>query len=240
MYLHLDRSKRCPFPLKPTETYLGENEFGYYTMDGFFDGLGNMFKRMVKFTPKSFTPGNLYKGFINTALTAATFGAYQILPKNIRKTVYDVGKIAIPVIAGGAAAYALGPSIMGYLGPKLSTASGMLGKGVSSVGRTLFDSLMKLPSSKQAQIAQAVTPKDIVQAEQTGKFPPHIQWMIEQAERQAYQPAAESVQALQRAQYAYPMAPVEEPTVGASGEGPSGGGVGLAVLALGALVALKR
>lgn len=123
-------------------TYLGEDANYYYWMEpgatdqlgGFFDNIGNMFTRMVKFTPKSFTPGNIYKGFVNTSLTAMTGGLYQVLPKDIKKTVYDVGKIAIPVVAGGIAAYTMGPAVMATLMPKLSAAASILGKGAGFVG----------------------------------------------------------------------------------------------------------
>lgn len=191
MYGTLDRSKPCPFPLPPTATYLGENELGYYHMDGFFDGLGNMFKRMVKFTPKSFTPGNIWKAVRNTTLTTATFGAYQLMPKSIKKTMERVGDIAIPVVAGGIAAVTLGPAVMGFLGPKLSMAGSLLGKSAQSIGSSLFGMLGKLPQSKQAEIAGAVTPNDIAYAEtHQGQYPPHIMSMVDQAERDAYQYAA--------------------------------------------------
>jgi len=198
MYCPLDKSKPCPFPLSPTETYLGENELGYYTMDGFFDNLGNMFKRMVKFTPKSFTPSNIYKGFVNTTLTVASGGIYQVLPKNIKKTVYDVGKIAVPVVAGAAAAAAFGPAIMGTLTPKLQAAASVLGKNLSTVGKGLFDAMGKLTSPQQAKVAQAVTPGDIQQIEETGVLPPHIQALVNEAEQQAYGAAAAENLALQR------------------------------------------
>lgn len=106
--------------------YLGEDETGYYYLEGFFDDVGNMFKRMVKFTPKSFTPGNIYKGFVNTTLTTATAGLYQVLPKDIKKKVYEVGKVAIPVVAGGVLDVTAGPAVMGVIGPKLSAAGSML------------------------------------------------------------------------------------------------------------------
>jgi hypothetical protein len=117
-------------------TYLGEDEHYYYWMEpaatdqlgGFFDNIGNMFTRMVKFTPKSFTPGNIYKGFVNTSLTAMTGGLYQVLPKDIKKTVYEVGKVAIPVVAGGVLAVTAGPAVMATLMPKLSAAASLLGK----------------------------------------------------------------------------------------------------------------
>jgi hypothetical protein len=123
-------------------TYLGEDEQYYYWMqpgagnelNGFFDNIGNMFTRMVKFTPKSFTPGNIYKGVVNTALTTVTGGLYQVLPKNIKNTVYNVGKIALPVVAGGVLAYTMGPAVMATLMPKLSAAAGLLSKGAGVIG----------------------------------------------------------------------------------------------------------
>jgi hypothetical protein len=123
-------------------TYLGEDETYYYWMEpgatdqlgGFFDNVGNMFKRMVKFTPKSFTPGNIYKGFVNTSLTTMTGGLYQVLPKDIKKTVYEVGKVAIPVVAGGVLAMTAGPAVMATLMPKLTAAAGILSKGAGAIG----------------------------------------------------------------------------------------------------------
>lgn len=123
-------------------TYLGEDETYYYWMEpaptnqlgGFLDNVGNMFKRMVKITPKSFTPGNIYKGFVNTTLTTMTGGLYQVLPKDIKKTVYEVGKVAIPVVAGGVLAMTAGPAVMATLMPKLTTAAGILSKGAGFVG----------------------------------------------------------------------------------------------------------
>lgn len=207
MYCPLDRRRPCPFPLRPTETYLGEDDRGYYVMEGFFDNLGNMFKRMVKFTPKSFTPGNIYKGFVNTTLTVATGGIYQILPKSIKQQVYKAGQVAIPVIAGGVAVATLAPSVMSVLGPKLSTVASVLKKNISSIGKGVFDVLLKLPQSKQTEVAQQMTTDDIVQAEQTGQLPPHIQALIEQAERQSYQYAAAQSQQLQQAPAAQSLVP---------------------------------
>lgn len=124
-----------------TATYLGEDATYYYWMNpsatdqlgGFFDNIGNMFTRMVKITPKSFTPGNIYKGFVNTTLTVASGGAYQLLPKNLKKSVYDIGKVAIPVVAGGVLAVTAGPAVMATLMPKLTAAGKLLSSGAGSV-----------------------------------------------------------------------------------------------------------
>lgn len=200
MYAKLDKSSPCPFPLKPTETYLGESIDGYYTVEmvpieglgSFFGDVANMFKRMVKFTPKSFTPANLYKGLINTTLTTASFGAYQLLPKNIKKTVYDIGTVAVPVVAGAALA-AASPAIMSSLMPKLQSAASILGKNVSTIGKTLFGAMSKLPASEQSNIAQQVTAQDIAAMEKNGVIPPHIQAMINQADYATNQLAVENL-----------------------------------------------
>lgn len=187
MYYPLDKRQPCPFRLKPTETYLGESADGYYVMDGFFDNVGNMFKRMVKFTPKSFTPGNIFKAVRNTTLTTMTGGAYLVLPKSVKKTMENVANVAMPIAAAGIAAYTLGPSIMSMVGPKLSAAGNILGKNLSSIGGSLFNALGKLSPAKQSEVVQNVQPEDIVYAEEhQGKYPPRIQAMIDTAEQEEY------------------------------------------------------
>lgn len=193
MYNPLDRSRPCPFPIKPTETYLGEDAYGYYVMDGFLDNLGTMFKRMVKFTPKSFTPGNIFKAIRNTTLTTLTSGVYLALPKSVKKTMENVANIAIPVVAGGVLAATAGPAVWGIVGPKLSVVAGALGKNVSSIGGALFDVLGKLSPSKQAQVAQQITPQDIMYSEQNGQFPPRVMQLVDEAARSDYGYAAQSV-----------------------------------------------
>lgn len=197
MYCQLDTSRPCPFPLSAHETYLGEDERGYYTMVwgfdeeetglGFFKGIGNMFKRMVKFTPKSFTPSNIFKGVRNTMLTTMTGGVYLALPKSVKKKMENVANIALPVAAAGVAAVTLGPSIMSMIGPKLSMVADSLGKNISSVGKGLFDVLGKLSPAQQSQVAQRVTPQDILYAEQhQGQFPPQTMQYIDEVARQNY------------------------------------------------------
>ncbi len=187
MYCPLDRSQRCPFPLKPTETYLGEDDRGYYVMDGFFDNVANMFKRMVKFTPKSFTPSNIFKAVRNTTLTTMTGGIYLALPKGVKKTMENVANVALPVAAAGIAAATLGPSVMSMIGPKLSSVAGALGKNIGTVGKGLFDVLGKLSPAQQSQVAQRVTPQDILYAEQNqGQFPPQTMQYIDEVARSNY------------------------------------------------------
>jgi hypothetical protein len=158
-------------------------------MDGFLDNVGNMFKRMVKFTPKSFTPSNIFKAVRNTTLTTMTGGIYLALPKTVKKTMENVANVALPVAAAGIAAATLGPSIMSMVGPKLSTVGTMLGKNISTIGKGLFDIMGKLSPAQQSQVAQQVTPQDILYAEQhQGQFPqPFIQYVDEVA-KQNYLP----------------------------------------------------
>lgn len=195
-------------------TYLGEDERYYYFMrdganpqlGGFFDNLGGMFKRMVKFTPKSFTPGNIYKGFINTTLTVATAGAYQVLPKNLKKTVYEVGKVAIPVVAGGVLAATAGPAVMGALQPKLAAAGNLLGKAASSLGSNLFGFLSKLGPAQQARVVEQLTPQQIAEMETSSQLPASVQPLFEQAMQASlpstgaaalYDPSAMAAQAME-------------------------------------------
>jgi hypothetical protein len=182
----LPRQIRRQVPV--TWTYLGEDETGYVFLEGFFDDIGNMFKRMVKITPKSFTPGNIYKGFVNTTLTVASGGIYQFLPKGIKKTVYEVGKVAIPVV-GGAVFAAMNPVLMGSITSKLGQAASILGKNASTIGGAVFGFLNKMPPAQQAQVAEQLTPQQIAQIEQ-GYVPPEVQAMMNQAARQAYYPPA--------------------------------------------------
>lgn len=192
-YAAMVRNPRVPPAVKmalrrmpPGTQYLGEDRHYYHfvqpsmnpSLDGF--DIGNMFKRLVKFTPKSFTPGNIYEGFINTTLTAATGGLYQVLPKNIKKTVYEVGKVAVPVVAGGVLAYTAGPSIMAVIGPKLTAAGGILGKAASTVGGGLLNMLTKMSQAGAAQVATQVTPEQIAQWDQTGMIPPGLEQILGQ------------------------------------------------------------
>jgi hypothetical protein len=198
MYCQLDRSQRPPFPLKPTETYLGEDDSGYYVMEGFLDNLGNMFKRMVKFTPKSFTPGNIFKAVRNTTLTTMTGGVYLALPKNVKKTMEQVANVALPVAAAGIAAVTLGPSIMAVVGPKLSTVATVLGKNISTVGKGLFDVLGKLSPSQQSSVAQRVTSDDLLYAEQhQGQLPPQVMQYVDEAAKMDYGYALNAAQLAQ-------------------------------------------
>lgn len=190
MYAKLDKRQPPPFRLPPTATYLGEDENGYYHMDGFFDGLTNMFKRMVKFTPKSFSPKNLMKAFTNTTVGVATGGLAYLAPKQIRQTIFKAGETIVPVVAAGAVAAAAAPAVMGILGPKLQAAGGILGKNMNSIGGGLFKILGRLTEGGQSQVAQNITSDDIVYTEKNGVLPPHIQALVDQADRQQFEYAA--------------------------------------------------
>jgi len=190
MYCPLTKQGPPPFPLSSTEVYLGEDADGYYVMDGFLDNVGNMFKRMVKFTPKSFTPSNIFKAVRNTTLTTMTGGIYLALPKGVKKTMENVANIALPVAAAGVTAAIAGPAIMGMIGPKLSMVASALGKNVSTIGKGLFDIVGKLSPAQQSQVAQQVTPQDIMYAEQNnGQFPPQFMQYVDEVAKSNYLPA---------------------------------------------------
>lgn len=190
MYAKLDKSKPCPFPLPATATYLGEDENGYYHMDGFFDGLTNMFKRMVKFTPRSFQPKNILKAFTNTTVGVASGGLAYLAPKQIRKTIFKAGETIVPIVAAGAVAAAAAPAILGTMAPKLSAAGKILGKNANSIGGGVFKMFSALSESGQSQVAQRMTPEDIVYTEQHGSLPPNIQALVDRLERQEFEYAA--------------------------------------------------
>lgn len=190
MYKDLDRTKPCPFPLPAHCVYLGEDADGYYHMDGFFDGLTNMFKRMVKFTPKSFQPKNLLKAFTNTTVGVATGGLAYLAPKQLRQTIFKAGETIVPIVAAGAVAAAAAPAVMGMLGPKLQSAAGILGKNANSIGGGLFKILGRLTEGGQSTVAQNTTADDIVYAEQHGQLPPHLQALVDQQDRAQFEYAA--------------------------------------------------
>jgi hypothetical protein len=174
--------------LRETSSMLLECESGRLTLSGFFDDLGNMFKRMVKFTPKSFRPANIFRAATSTALTAVTGGAYQFLPSKVKRQVEEVGKIAVPAIAAIAGLNMLAPSVIPTLTSKLGTVANNLGKPLGQIGSALINQMMKLPAPQQAAIAEAVTPADLQQIEQTGQVPEHLQRLLMQSAHQAYYP----------------------------------------------------
>ena len=202
-YATLTRSRTIPRParlaltrLPPGSQYLGEDRYYYhFVKPGGGSGLGelgsisSMFSRMVKFTPKSFTPGNIYKGFINTVLTTSTGGLYQVLPKNIKKSVYEIGKVAVPIVAGAVLAYTAGPAIMAALGPKLASAGSMLGKAAGTVGGGLMDLMSKMPQHAQAQVATQITPEQIAQWDQSGSIPPSLENLLGKAMQDSLPPS---------------------------------------------------
>lgn len=200
-----------------TWTYLGEDEAGYMFLEGFFDDFGNMFKRMVKITPKSFTPGNIYKGFVNTTLTVASGGIYQFLPKGVKKTVYEVGKVAIPVV-GGAILAMSNPIIMSTLTSKLAKVGAILGKNPKAVGGALFGLLNRLGPSQQVQVAEQLTPEQIAQIEQ-GNVPPEVQELMKQMAQQSYYPPPPPgpPMSLEQAYGAPPPQPVQAGMLGGGG-----------------------
>lgn len=185
------RQQRQEFVLPPGAVYLGSDDTGHYVcLDGLFDDVGNMFKRMVKITPKSFRPGNIFKAVTSGALTMATGGAYQLLPSKMKTQIENVGKIAVPVIGGAVLAYTAGPAVWNVLQPKLAAVGAMLGKNASQVGGLLSSVMGGLSQSGQAKVAEAATTEQIAQMEQTGQIPPALQSLINQAAMESLAPPA--------------------------------------------------
>lgn len=200
---------------------------GQLQLGGFFDDLGKMFTRMVKFTPKSFRPANIFRAATSTALTAVTGGAYQFLPSKVKRQVEEVGKIAVPVIAGTVALHAIAPSVLPAVMGKLKAAASILGKHagkIGEVGSALLNNMVKLPAPQQAQIAEAMTPQDIVYAEQTGQVPPHLANLFQQGAQQAYYPPAPPGPAAMVPAF---QEPVPEPAPAPVQAGMFGGQMGL-------------
>ncbi len=183
--------QRQEFRLPPGAVYIGSDDTGHYIcMGGLFDDVGGMFKRMVKITPKSFRPGNIFKAVTSGALTVATGGAYQLLPSKVKKSIENVGKIAVPVIGGAVLAYTAGPAVWNVLQPKLSAVGAMLGKNVSQVGGLLSSLMGSLSPAGQAKVAQSATTDQLLQMEQTGQIPPDLQNLISQVAAQTLTPPA--------------------------------------------------
>lgn len=191
MYTQPDRSRPSPFRIKPSEIYLGEDESGYYVMDGFFKKIGKTFKRMVKVTPRSFTPGAIMRAMTNTAMVAVTGGAYLALPSKVKNMIETGGTYVIPAATGAYVAATAGPAVMDALGPKLSSVASALGKNVNSIGGGLFDIMKKFSPSHQSQIAQRVTAQDILYSEMNqGQFPTPFMNYVDEVARNNYGYAA--------------------------------------------------
>jgi len=185
------QQQRQEFILPRGAIYLGSDDTGHYiALDGLFDDVGNMFKRMVKITPKSFRPANIFKAVTSGALTVATGGAYQLLPSKMKTQIENVGKIAVPVIGGAVLAYTAGPAVWNILQPKLAAVGAMLGKNASQVGGLLSNVLGGLSQSGQAKVVEAATTEQIAQMEQTGQIPPALQSLINQAAMESLVPPA--------------------------------------------------
>lgn len=175
--------------LPPGAVYMGSDDTGHYVcLDGMFDDVGTMFKRMVKITPKSFRPGNIFKAVTSGALTVATGGVYQLLPSKMKTQIENAGKMAVPIIGGAVLAYTAGPAVWNVIGPKLSTVGALLGKNVSQVGGLFSSVLGGLTKSGQAEVAQAATTEQLVQMEQTGQIPPALQSIINRAAQESLSP----------------------------------------------------
>ena len=142
-------------------------------------------------------------------------------------------------MAAGALAVWAGPPVMSAIGPKLSQAGSFLGKAASTIGGNLFSAMQKLPPAQQQQVAEAVTPQQIVEMEQSGRIPPALMQVLDRASEQAYQYAAQQAQpmpglaptvmAMKQEEEAAGVVPIQ---AGMSGEGAGVAMAGLAIAAL--------
>lgn len=172
--------------LPPGTRYLGSDMTYWYFVhpganpavglgDSLFDKIGNMFSRMVKITPKSFTPANISRSIWR--ITPVSWALQAAAPK-IEKEIYKkVVPIAVPAIAAAAVAVKVGPAVWQMLAPKLAVAAEFLGKHADTIGKSLFQVMGAMGPSQQAQAAQEVTPEQIVAMEQ-GQAPPDYLRML--------------------------------------------------------------
>lgn len=137
------------------------------------DGLGKGFNpikaitRAVTFTPTSFQPKKILGAIGSVTATVATGGLGPIIAPKIVSANSSAMKIlggvatAIGVAAG---AVILGPAIAASLGPTLSSAAGLLGKGVTSL-TGFMGAFNKLTPALQRQQASQLTPQQIADIE---------------------------------------------------------------------------
>jgi len=195
MYQAAKRGRRIPREVQRRmplgAEYLGEDErYWYYvepganpSLGGMFN-IGKMFKRMTKFTPSSFKLKNIVGAIGSVGLTGLTLGFAPKFSGAHSKSAQVWGGVmlAAGAVVGGVM---VGPAVMGVLGPKLAAAGALLGKAGSSVGGGLFSILGKLIPSKQAEVAQQVTPQDIAYMDQYGQIPPRLGPYLDQAAAQS-------------------------------------------------------
>lgn len=237
----LPRWARRVRQLRQGQVFLaGADQDGLYLYDpqlGFFKKIGKMFKRMVKFTPKSFRPANIFRAATSASLTLATGGLYQALPSKLKKGIENVGAAVIPYALGAAAAIAVGPAVIGFIGPKLMGAASLIGKGISA-GGTFLSFLGKLGPSQQQQVAEQISPEQIAAMERSGQIDP--QWARYLAQQPApmppmssYFPAPAPVPPMEQFMTPEERAAYEQTERQATA--PAGGG---AILGVGAVAAL--
>jgi len=158
--------------------------------------IGNMFKRMFKFTPKSFTYSNITRSIYR--LTPISWVGQVVAPKLERK-VYKAAPVLVPAVVGGTLAVAYGPQIYSVLAPKLASLGGL----ASKAGQTLMSFIGQLPGKQQAQAAQAITTEQAQAVAETGQIPPDLQQMLSQLASQA-QPPPPPYQTMAASGYAQP------------------------------------
>jgi hypothetical protein len=129
---------------------------------------GKALKRVAHITPKSFTVKRILGAVGSFTATVMTGGLGPIIAPKIvsanSKGMQILGGVTT-AIAVAAGAVILGPAIAASLGPTLSSASGMLGKGVETL-TGFFGAFNKLSPAQQQQQAGSLTAQQIADVEQ--------------------------------------------------------------------------
>lgn len=183
MYLHMSG----PLPphirrqVPPTWRYVGETPTEYvFVESGGEQQLGDisdMFKRMFKFTPKSFSYENITRSIYR--LTPFSVAMQLVAPK-LEKKIYKAAPVIVPIVAGVGAGIAFGPQIMSMLGPKLAEAGASAGTTAMKVGGAIMSFMGKMNGPQQAAVAQHVTPEQITESDRTGRIPESLVKIAEQ------------------------------------------------------------
>lgn len=143
----------------------------YHQMHG--DELGFRFrpfkalKRFTKITKTSFQPKKIFGAIGSLVGNVATFGIGSLIAPKVfsanSKTMKTLG-MAVSAIAVVAGAVVMGPAIAAALGPMMSSAAGMVGKAVTSMG-TFTKAFNMLSPNKRVEMSSQLTPQQIADVE---------------------------------------------------------------------------
>ena len=134
--------------------------------------IGKMFKRLVHVTPTSFQPKKIMGAMASLTSAIVTGGLGPIIAPKVfsanSKTMQTLG-LGMTAIGAAAGAVVLGPAIAAKLGPTLSNAGSLLGKGADFFGSpmSLFNRFFGgKTQAEQQQIAETITAPQIAGIEQ--------------------------------------------------------------------------